>query len=106
MQADGRTVVRANRASAGEKFAMRRFLQGLKAFTEHPTTQLTTGLILLISGGSEIVSEFQSAEQSLRLGVHHGIAIYGLIQVLGSLPNIVDGIARFFIGIEKPEASR
>lgn len=83
--------------------AMRRFFKKLRAVTEHPVTQLVTGLILLITGGAQIVSEFHDAEQSFRLGAHHGIVFYGLITALGSLPNIVDGIARFFTSIDKPE---
>lgn len=83
---------------------MKRYLRNLKAFAEHPATQLVTGLILLISGGSEVVSEFRDAETSFRLGAHHGIALYGLIQVAGSVPNLVDGIAKFFGSIDRPEA--
>ena len=82
---------------------MKRYLRSLKTFAEHPATQLVTGLILLFSGGSEVISEFMDAEKQFRLGAHHGIAIYGLIQVVGSIPNIVDGIAKSFGGIEQPE---
>jgi hypothetical protein len=80
---------------------MKRFLQGLKAFVKHPATQLVTGLILLISGGWEIVLDFLNAEHSFRLGVHHGVALFGLIQILGSLPELVEGIDRSFAAIEK-----
>lgn len=82
---------------------MRRYLRKLKAFAEHPMTQLVTGLILLITGAAQIVSEFRDAEESFALGAHHGIAFYGLITALGSLPNVVDGIARSFTSIDKPE---
>jgi hypothetical protein len=80
---------------------MRRFLDGLKAFVKHPATQLVTGLVLLISGGWEIVLDFMSAEHSLRLGVHHGVALFGLIQILGSLPELVEGLDRAFGAVEK-----
>jgi hypothetical protein len=80
---------------------MRRFLDGLKAFVKHPVTQLATGLILLISGGWEIASDFMSAEHSFRLGAHHGVALFGLIQVLGSLPDLVEGIDRSFEVMER-----
>ena len=80
---------------------MRRFLDGLKAFIKHPATQLVTGLVLLISGGWEIALDFMSAEHSFRLGVHHGVALFGLIQVLGSLPELVEGLDRAFRAVER-----
>jgi hypothetical protein len=80
---------------------MKRFLDKLKAVVKHPTTQFVTGLILLVSGGTEVVLDFVSAEHSFRLGVHHGVALFGLIQMLGSLPELVDGLSRAFEGIEK-----
>ena len=80
---------------------MKRFLQWLKAFVKHPATQLVTGLILLVSGGTEVVLDFISAEHSFRLGVHHGVAIFGLIQMLGSLPELLEGIDRSVEAIDK-----
>lgn len=80
---------------------MKRYLQWLKAFVKHPTTQFVTGLILLISGGWEIVLDFMTAERSFHLGVHHGVAVFGLIQVLGSLPDLVQGIDQSFQAVEK-----
>src|SRR4029453_15216930 len=82
---------------------MKPWLRRLKAFAKHPATQLITGLILLISGGYEIVLDFMNAEHSLRLGVHHGVAVFGLIQVLGSLPELVEGLDRSFKAMEKGE---
>jgi hypothetical protein len=80
---------------------MKRLLQALQRFVKHPATQLATGLILLVSGGWEVVLDFLSAEHSFRLGVHHGVALFGLIQILGSLPELVEGIDRSFEAIEK-----
>jgi hypothetical protein len=80
---------------------MKRFLEKLKAVVKHPATQLIAGLILLISGGSEIVFDFVNAEHSFRLGAHHGVALFGLIQMLGSLPDLVEGLDRSFRAVEK-----
>ena len=87
-------------ARAGEP-QMRKLLKALKAFAQHPATQLITGLVLLISGGWEVVLDLMNAEQSFRLGVHHGVALFGLIQILGSLPEVVEGLNRSFEAIEK-----
>lgn len=71
---------------------MKHFLARLKAVVQHPATQLVTGLILLVSGGMEVVLDFYDAEHQFRLGVHHGVALFGLIQMLGSLPDLVEGL--------------
>jgi hypothetical protein len=78
-------------------------LQKLKNFVNHPATQLVTGMILLISGGVEIAYDVMSTERTFRWGVHHGVAILGLVQVLGSLPECIDGIDRALKAIDKRE---
>ena len=85
---------------------MQRFLRRLKAFAEHPLTQLLTGLVLLISGVAQAIDDIRRAEHSFRLGVHHGVALLGLVQVLGSLPNVVEGLDHYFQSAEKREASK
>ena len=75
---------------------MRKPLQKLKAFVKHPMTQLVTGLVMVITGLSEVREDFINAEHSFRLGVHHGVLLFGLMQVLGSLPELVDGLERAF----------
>lgn len=83
--------------------AMKKFLARLKALVQHPATQLATGLILLVSGGTEVVFDFVDAEHQFRLGAHHGVALFGLIQMLGSLPDLVEGLDRSFEVIDKRE---
>ena len=80
---------------------MKPALKRLKAFVRHPATQLATGLVLVISGMAEAIYDLMSAEHSFRLGVHHGVALFGLIQVLGSLPELIEGIDRTFEAVEK-----
>ena len=45
--------------------------------------------------------EFSSAEHQFRLGVPHGVALWALAQVLGSLPDVIDGIERSVHAMEK-----
>jgi hypothetical protein len=80
---------------------MKIFLARLKALVQHPGTQLVTGFILLVSGGTEVVFDFVDAEHKFRLGAHHGVALFGLIQMLGSLPDIVEGLDRSFEVIDE-----
>jgi hypothetical protein len=80
---------------------MERWITRLRSFVEHPSTQLATGLMLLISGGTETAYELLDAEKNFRLGVHHGVALFGLIQVVGSLPDIIEGLTKYFHAAEK-----
>ncbi len=80
---------------------MKSALKRLKSFAQHPATQLITGIVLLVSGLAEAAYDLMSAEHSLRLGVHHGAALFGLIQVLGSLPELIEGIDRTLDVIDK-----
>ena len=80
---------------------MKKPLQRLKAFVKHPTTQLVTGLVMVITGLSAVREDLVNAEHSFRLGVHHGVLLFGLVQVLGSLPDLVDGLERAFGAAER-----
>ena len=80
---------------------MRKQLKRLRAFVKHPATQLVSGLVLVVSGLAEVIYDVMSAEQSYRLGVHHGVLLFGLVQVLGSLPELIEGIDRTVEAIEQ-----
>ena len=47
------------------------------------------------------VFDFIDAEHKFRLGAHHGVALFGLIQMLGSLPDLVEGLDRSFEVIDQ-----
>ena len=84
---------------------MRPKLRKIKLLINSPFTQFITGLILLFSGLATAYYEFQSAENSLRVGVHHGVILWALVQVLGSLPDLIDGFERSLVVIEKRDES-
>lgn len=80
---------------------MRPSLRRLKSLIQSPVTTFLTGTILLVSGLTSIYDDFTSAEHTFRLGVHHGVALWAIVQVLGSLPDLIDGIERSVQLIEK-----
>jgi hypothetical protein len=92
------------------KQVMRQLLRKVQAFIRNPSIQLGTELILFVSGVCEICYDFIDTGRSIRLGVHHGVALFGLAQVLGSLPEVVDGLERAFKGWEsrggRPDAEQ
>jgi len=84
---------------------MHPFLYKLKAFAQHPLTQLATGLILFVTGLAQAIDDILHAEHRFRLGVHHGVLLLGLVQVLGSLPSIVEGLDHYFRSVDSREQS-
>ncbi len=85
---------------------MRRSLQRFRRFINSPLTQLTTGLILLTSGLSTAYYEFIDADHTLRFGLHHGVSLFALVQVLGSLPDLIDGFDRSIDVMERRHEGR
>lgn len=76
-------------------------LARLRALISSPLTQFATGLILLFSGCATAYYELVQADQTVRFGVHHGIILWAAVQVLGSLPDLIDGIDRSIEAMEK-----
>lgn len=76
-------------------------LRQMKKYVNSPLVQLGTGLILLISGVATAYREFTAADQTLQLGVHHGVILWALVQVLGSLPDLFDGLDRSIEAMEQ-----
>lgn len=60
----------------------------LRKITHSPYLNLLSGMILLITAGSEIWESFEEAS----LGAHHGIAFFGLVQMLKSIPEFFHGV--------------
>lgn len=59
----------------------------LAKITENPIFNLLAGIILIITAGYECwdtIGEF-------KLGAHHGVAVFGLFQVLKSFPELLHG---------------
>jgi len=53
--------------------------------------KLFCGCLLLLTSGIEVFSSFGDGS----IGVHHGIFVFGLIQILQSIPDIQEGLADF-----------
>lgn len=60
----------------------------LKKITQSPYLNLLSGLILLMTAGYETWDSFEQAT----IGAHHGILVFGLIQIVKAIPEITVGL--------------
>lgn len=66
-------------------------LEALRRITESPALNLGAGLILCASGLAETVREL-SELGTWRLGAHHGVVVFGLITIMKSVPDFLEGL--------------
>lgn len=78
-------------------------LMRLRLFVQNPLTQLISGLILMGTGLAEVVEDLASTARTWRVGAHHGVIVFGLLQVLQNIPLVVDGMERWFRAMEADE---
>ena len=67
--------------------------QSIRLFVEHPVTRLSVGLILFSSGFAEAYRSFAQDYEHLRIGVHHGVMLFGLFNMIASIPDLIEGVA-------------
>lgn len=79
-------------------------LMRLRLFVQNPLTQLASGLILMGTGMAEVVEDLASTARTWRVGAHHGVIIFGLLQVLQNIPPVVDGLERWFRATETDDS--
>ena len=59
----------------------------LRSFANNVYVNLSSGLILLITAGYEIVASMGEGE----IGAHHGVAVFATLQIIKTLPHFVHG---------------
>jgi hypothetical protein len=64
----------------------------LKRFVEHPTTKLVVALLLIWSGFAEAYDTLVDDLVHFRLRAGHGVILLGVINLVSSLPAVVDGL--------------
>ncbi len=84
---------------------LHRHLVRLRHFVRNPLTQLVVGLILVGSGIAEVVYDLANTDKTWQIGVHHGVIVFGLLQVLQNIPPMVDGIERWIEAIETKDSN-
>jgi hypothetical protein len=75
----------------------------LKRFVEHPVVKLGVGLILIVSGLIEAYDTVLNDFHRLRVRVGHGVIILGVVNVLASLPEVIEGMNHWLGYLEQRE---
>jgi hypothetical protein len=66
----------------------------LRKFVESPHINILIGLILLLSGLIEAWDTLFQDIMSGNFGARHGVIIFGLFQILKSVPDIFEGMEK------------
>jgi hypothetical protein len=67
-----------------------RFASACLHFFRHPVTKLVTGLLLVWSASTELVDDFEKGWDQFTVGVHHGVALMGVVQVMTALAEVFE----------------
>jgi hypothetical protein len=86
--------------AAGHPSAPLGIALALKRFVDHPVTKLVVGLILIASGLIEAYDTVLDDLHRLRVRVGHGVVILGVVNVLASLPEVIDGLKHWLSYVE------
>jgi hypothetical protein len=66
--------------------------RALKRVVDHPLMKLFVGLILIASGVIEAYDTVWDDFHRLRVRVGHGVIFLGVVNVLASLPDVIEGV--------------
>ena len=69
-----------------------RLAKGIKAFVDHPVTNLIKGAVLLLIGISDASETFRDDLKHGQLRMGHGFMIIGVFSILGALPHLIDSM--------------
>lgn len=69
-------------------------LERVKTFVKRPVIQLLAAVILLISALSQVYDDFRS-DREMHLGVHHGLILMAIVQILSVLPDFIEAMERW-----------
>ena len=66
--------------------------RAIRNFVEHPFTNLCVGLLLFASGFVEAYGSLYTDFREMNIGAHHGLMLFGVMNILASIPDIIEGI--------------
>ncbi len=72
---------------------MHRFFAGIRRVADNPWLRVLVALILVATGVSETLTELEADVADMALRAHHGVLLYGVVDLLRTLPDLFEGIA-------------
>jgi hypothetical protein len=84
--------------------AKRAVTAGIRKVADSPWAKFTTGVVLLTSGLDEAIETLFADLSALELGAHHGVILLGFVNVMSSLPDMLDGLVGTFLVDEHDDA--
>ncbi len=60
----------------------------MEKFINSPYIKLLCGIILMVTSGKEVLDSFGDGT----IGAHHGVLVFGFVQVLKSIPDFHESI--------------
>ena len=79
------------RSVAGAKVSLRKVVRSV---ANHPYTTLLTALILIATGAAEARETIDRDIAEANVGAHHGVLAFGLVSLVGVIPDIIEGLER------------
>ena len=70
----------------------RALARGVRAVAESSWVKFLTGTVLLTSSLDEAIDTLVADLTALELGAHHGVMLLGFVNILSSLPDLLDGL--------------
>lgn len=61
----------------------------IERIAQSPLLTMCAGVILLITAGWEIID---GLEEEFSPGAHHGLAVFGIVQIVAALPHCLHGV--------------
>ena len=83
-----------------------RFSRALRWVAENPFLNLFSGLILVVAGLLECIATLVDGWYELPIGSHHGLVLFGLLQMVKALPDTMKGLGFIEVSEAKLTAPR
>lgn len=70
----------------------RETIAALHRVAHHPVLNLLAGMILLLTGVLEALATIVEGLFDFPLGMHHGVIVFGFLQMIKALPDVLKGV--------------
>ena len=69
-------------------------METLKKFIEHPITNISIALVLIVTSLLEGWESFSEDLSEFDMGVHHGVLLFGIVMLLRGIIEALEAVVR------------